>query len=423
MKSTSKMTTLLGVGVGLVAILGLAGSAAAQAPPKHTSHDVPETAKHHLLKAYGELPLQFEANQGQTNPQVKFLSRGRGYVLFLMPTEAILSLNKPQSSAGAARRGGIKDVKPQNTGRTVVRMGLVGANPSPQIVGMDELAGKSHYFIGHDSKKWRTNVPVYARVEVRNVYPSVNLVYYGNQRRLEYDFVVVPGADPKTIVLGFQGADKLEIDDLGDLVLHIAGSKMRLRRPILYQEIDGVRQEVSGGYLLKDKHQVGFHVAAYDAARTLVIDPVLVYSSYLGGSNAEGANAGGGIAVDGAGNAYVTGTTRSLDFPTVNPLQPTCSPDEFGYCYDAFVTKLNAAGSALVHSTFLGGSGHDIGTRIAVDAAGTAYVTGYTGSSDFPTRNAVQPVYGGDWDAFVTKIGSEKPFPWELFIPAFIKKK
>ncbi|TMI11754.1 MAG: hypothetical protein E6H40_03915, partial [Betaproteobacteria bacterium] len=164
---------------------------------------------------------------------------------------------------------------------------------------------------GKDPAKWRTNVPTYAKVHYRAVYPGIDLVYYGNQRQLEYDFVVAPGADPNRIVLGFQGAERLEINAEGELVLHAGGEVIHQRVPVIYQEIDGVRTKIEGRYVLKDAHRVGFQVAAYDPSRPLVIDPTLVYSTYLGGS---GGDVGHGIAVDAAGAAYVTGLTGSADF-------------------------------------------------------------------------------------------------------------
>ena len=197
---------------------------------------------------------------------------------------------------------------------TVVRMRLVGANPAPQVVGQDALPGKAHYLTGPAST-WRTQIPTYARVRYHEVYAGIDLVYYGNQRQLEYDFVLAPGADPSTITLAFQGVDSLEVDAQGNLVLHTPGGIIHQLKPRIYQEVEGVRQEIPGGYVLTKTDQVGVHVAAYDATRPLVIDPVLAYSTYLGGpgSGTESSNA---IAVDAEGNAYVTGFTSSANFPT-----------------------------------------------------------------------------------------------------------
>src|SRR5437773_9448277 len=269
----------------------------------------PVSAAPRASEAYGRLPLHFEANQGQTHQDVRFLARGPGYSLYLTAGEAMLVLAKPNPDKKRDAHN-----TPQRLGTqtretpVVVRMSLVGAAPKPLMSGFDELPGKANYFIGNDPAKWRTNVPTYARVHYREVYPGIDLVYYGNQRQLEYDFVVAPGGDPNRIVLGFQGADRLEVNTQGELVLHVAGRALRQRKPVIYQEIDGIRTEIEGRYVLKDAHRVGFQVAAYDQSKPLVIDPVLVYSTYLGGSSDD---VGLGIAVDSAGSAYVTGQTCS----------------------------------------------------------------------------------------------------------------
>jgi hypothetical protein len=387
----------------------------------------------------------------------------------------------------------------------VVRMRLVGAKAKPEVIGMAPLPGKSHYFIGKDPKRWHTNVAQYAKVMYQAVYPGIDLVYYGNQRQLEYDLVVAPGADPKKIKIAFLGVDKLEIDANGRLVLHTATGDLIQRKPIVYQEINGERKNLEGRYVLQGKQQVGFQVARYDTSRPLIIDPVLAYSTYLGGAgcppgvcsnddagfgiavdsdgntyltgrtlgfpttegaydqvcgspsgsfgeggcghiipssdcapctmvynpdafvaklNASGTaliystylggglpylggnpEAGTSIAVDSTGNAYVTGQTRSADFPvTPGALRTTCGCGT--YISDAFVTKLNPSGSALVYSTYLAGSSNDIGYGIALDEAGNAYVTGVTSSSDFPAPNAAQAAYGGGNDAFVAKLNA-----------------
>src|SRR2546427_1923700 len=201
--------------------------------------------------------------------------------------------------------------------------------------------------MGSDPANWRTDVPTYAKVRYKNVYPGIDLIYYGTQRQLEYDFVVSPGADPKRIRLGFQGVDKLEVDAQGDLVLHTATGVIRQRKPVIYQEVEGARREIAGGYVLEGARRVGFRVAAYDARRPLVIDPALFYSTYLGGNSSD---EGLAIAVDTAGNAYVTGATSSTDFPTTQGAFQTTA---VGGC-DASVTKLNPTDPVLVYSTYLG---------------------------------------------------------------------
>src|SRR5258706_8642790 len=224
-----------------------------------------------VSESYGKLPLLFEANRGQTQQEVRFLSRGPGYNLYLTAHEAVLVLSKPNADVkGDARRAKAQEKS------LALRMTLVDAARSPLVSGLEEQPGKANYFVGGDRSKWFTNVPTYSKVRYQNVYPGIDLVYYGNQRQLEYDFVVAPGADPNKIVLGFKGADRLEIDSQGDLVLHAAGGDIRQRKPVIYQEIDGVRQEVAGRYVRKGANRVAFHVAAYDTCRPLVIDPVVL---------------------------------------------------------------------------------------------------------------------------------------------------
>src|SRR5437773_1769557 len=374
----------------LLLAFALAGTAAEVSKPVNPA----------LLETYGKLPLSFEVNDGQADPQVKFLSRGRGYTLFLTLTEAVLVLREGESVRSVA--GGpppAKREKGKALRGTVLRIRFVGANPVPAVAGVGELPGKSSYFVGNDPEKWRANVPTYAKVEYRDVYPGVNLVYYGNQRQLEHDFVVSPGADPKAITLGFDGVDGAAIDGLGDLVLRADGSEVRLRKPVVYQEHDGRRAVIPTRYVLKAERQVAFEVAAYDATKPLIIDPVLAYSTYLGGT---GGDQGFGIAVDVVGNAYVTGFTGSSDFPTtVGAFQPAIAG-----IFDVFVTKVNPTGTALVYSTYLGGSDDDKGKGIAVDTQGNAYVTGSTSSTDFPTTAAAFQTTsgGGGVDAFVAKL-------------------
>jgi hypothetical protein len=282
-------------------------------------------------------------------------------------------------------------------------MQLVGANPSAPAVGLDPVPTISNYFIGNNPSLWHTNIPNYGRVEYQDVYPGVNLVYYGNQQQLEYDFVVAPGADPGIISLAFQGIDSLSLDSQGNLLLQSGGGFVMEKAPVFYQERNGAHQPLSGQFVIEANDRVGFVVHGYDKNVPLVIDPVLSYSTYLGGSIVD---EGLAIAVDGSGNAYVTGSTNSTNFPTANPLQGTnlASPQT-----EVFVSKLNASGSGLVYSTYLGGTGGvagDQGQGIAVDGSGNVYLTGFTFSSNFPTLNAIQSVYGGNGDAFATKINS-----------------
>jgi hypothetical protein len=348
---------------------------------------------------YGKLPLSFEVNQGQTDAQVKFLSRGVGYNLFLTSTEAVLSLE--QSRAGQARGRG--DNGSTGSGRAtndVLRMKLVGANPTPEIEGSDELPGKSNYFIGNNPKNWRVNVSTFGRVHYRGVYPGVDVVYYGNQRKLENDFIVAPGTNPSVIALGFDGASRISINRESSLVLSLAGGNVQLQKPVIYQLIDGARREVAGSYVMRNQREVGFEVGAYDLTKPLVIDPVLIYSFPLSGSTTDSPSA---IAVDASGNAYISGFTRSANFPTASAMDST-----IGGLQDVFIAKINPAGTALVYSTFLGGSGDDEGKDMTIDGAGNVYVIGRTFSSDFPTLNAFTSTFvgstSGDGNAFVTRL-------------------
>ena len=360
----------------------------------------------HIIDSYGKLPLQFEANAGQIDKAVRFLSRGSGYSLYLTASEAVLVLGTPNPNVKPKLPGTSdeKSTPAQDDGLThatpvALRMRLVGSAPAPVVNGREELAGKANYFIGNDPAQWRTNVPTYAKVHYQDVYPGIDLVYYGDQRQLEYDFVVAPGADSKRIMLDFRGAEKIEIDAHGELVLHAAGRVVRQHKPIIYQEFDGVRREVAGGYVRKGAHRVGFQLAAYDTSRPLIIDPILAYSTYLGGGADE---TGSAIVVDAAGNAYVTGRTLSSNFPTI---AGAFQSNAIGG--NVFVSKLNASGSALVYSTYLGGSTADYGSGIALDASGNAYVTGYTDSPDFPTTpGSLQPIPGGFNDVFVAKLNA-----------------
>ena len=338
----------------------------------------------------GPLPMSFEPNLGQADPGVKFLARGRGYGLFLTPTESVLVLAPPAHPP--AGRGAAPGIEP-----VVVRMRLVGADANATLTGLEPLPGRSHYLLG-PAERWRRAVPAFARVRYTDVYPGVSLVFYGTGRELEYDLVVAPGADPGRIVLAFEGAGSLRVDDAGDLVLAVAGGELRLRRPLVYQETEGGRRTLDAGYVL-DGERVRFRVAAWDASRPLVIDPVLGYSTLLGGSSND---VGLGIAVDPQGNAYVTGSTISSNFP-VSPLPVQ---GQRAGVTDAFVAKLSPSG-VLLYSTFLGGSGDDIGNAIAVDAAGNAYVGGTTNSLNFPVfpvLGAFQTTLRGGPDGFVAKL-------------------
>lgn len=345
------------------------------------------------------LPVSFEPNQGQANNRVEFLARGNGYTLFLTPVGVVLASRLPaRSGPGTAE---------------VVRLHFVGGSLHPKIVGLSRLPGRVNYFIGDDPRRWRTDIPTYGRVEYRELYPGIDTVFHGSGGHLEYDWVLHPGADPRQIRLDITGERTLLLNRRGDLVLHGAGLELVQRKPIAYQQVGRALRPVSVRYALGPGRRIELRVGSYDPRRLLVVDPTLIYSTYLGGGNSDGA---ADIAVDAYGAAYVTGDTMSLDFPTANALQsrnvsdPSCT-DVHGIsgaaCVDAFVSKLSPSGNALVYSTYLGGSLDEYGHGIAVDDEGSAYVTGNTTSRDFPTVRALQSRPGGGsdlGDAFVAKI-------------------
>jgi len=365
---------------------------ASQAHPKSQSR---------ILHSYGKLPLSFEPNQGQADAQVKFLSRTSGYSLFLTGDEAVLTLHgsKPHTNnatLAAASHTSQSGVVAPGAG-AVLRMKLRNANPAAKVTGSDELPGTSNYFIGNDPAKWRSGVPTYAKVKYAGVYSGIDLVYYGNERQLEYDFILAPGSDPHRIAFDVRGAKPIRRDARGDLVLNLSKGEIRWHRPVAYQEKDGSRQLVAARYTITGTNRVGFEVAAYDSSKPLYIDP-LIYSTYLGGSELD---LGYSIAVDSAGSAYVTGMTSSTDFPTT----PGAFQTALNGSTNLFVAKLNPTGTALVYSTYLGGNGGDVGRGVAVDNSGNAYVTGMTSSTDFPTTpGAFQTTLNSPTNAFVAKL-------------------
>ena len=319
------------------------------------------------LDTFGRPPLGFEANQGQADAAAQFLARGIGYTVALLPGAAALGLVSPVGANGTA--GGVE----------VLTMHLDGADPNAAGTGLDRQAGVSNYLIGGDPARWHTGVPHFGRVVYSGVYPGVDVIYHGEEGQLEYDFIVHPGADPRVLALSFTGADGLALDGQGDLVLHTPGGDLVEHAPVLYQDGPGGRGPVAGRFILAGPHRVRFQVDAYDATRPLVIDPTLVYSTYLGGSGADAALV---VAVDGGGNTYVTGFTSSTDFPTTPGAFQSAGGGATEY---AFVSKLSADGTTLLYSTYLGGNGENRAQGLTVDGTGDAYVAGYTFASDFPT--------------------------------------
>jgi hypothetical protein len=377
--------------LALIALLAVEGVLAPIAPAQGVAValDVPTDPRSHqrIAREYGQVPVTFEQNVGQFDARARFVARGGGVTAFLTATGAAFA---------------VKDA--------AVFMTLDGANPAPSISAEGRQPGVSHYLIGADPQRWHPNVPHFGVVRYAAVYPGIELVYYADQPdatasnrccRLRYDFIVAPGADPDVIRLSFAGQREIEIDAGGDLLLHMGdpaqGGVLRQRAPFTYQEIGGQRVEVSSRFERRGD-QIGFALGDYDARLPLIIDPDLVYATYLGGGNID---EGRGVAVDVAGHAYIVGSTSSTNFPTLNAVDAT-----LGGGQDVFVTKLNVTGTALVYSTYLGGSGLDTGLAIAGDSGGGIYVTGTTSSTDFPILAPQDGTLGGGSDAFVTKINA-----------------
>ncbi|HJQ26930.1 MAG TPA: SBBP repeat-containing protein [Blastocatellia bacterium] len=337
--------------------------------------------------AFGHLPLGFVANQGQTDPRVRFVAESAGYSLFVMPAKAVINLCAPANADGMTARAASLSIN------------LVGASPAAQITGVDQLPGRSNYLVGKDPARWQADIPTFAKVKQQNVYRGIDLVYYGNGRQLEYDFVVGAGADPGAIRLDFEGAEQMRLDRNGDLVLKTAAGELRHHRPRAYQEVNGTRREIASRVEIKGRHRVGFRVGAYDRSRPLVIDPVLSYSTYY----ANGESYVRGMALDSAGNIYLTGSAKASSFqPTPGAIRGTEAQSA------VFVTKLNPAGTAVVYSSLISGkTGSSFGYDIAVDADGNAYVSGYTVAADYPVTAGAFQVTGhgdGNQDGFVTKL-------------------
>ncbi|MBV9924927.1 MAG: SBBP repeat-containing protein [Acidobacteria bacterium] len=459
-----------------------------------TSRPRPESkqtygAAQEIKKSLAQLPSFFEENAGQVAGRVKFLARGAGHTLALGTEGVTLALRRGGAKEGTSPRAGApgeiaRGPRASSPSFQLVGMSFVGANRRAEVSGEGVLEGKVNYFVGRDPSKWRTGVRTFSGVRYRELYPGVDLVFHGggNGSQLEYDFVLAPGAESDQVRLSFEGAEALSVGRSGELLIETKAGTISQSAPVIYQQVDGVRREVSGGYVLRNRREVGFRLGEYERGLPLVIDPVLSYSTYFfnasemavdsagavyvvgsadvsaplpatpgsfqptlrGGTDAFVAKLdssgtslsyltylggtgippgilfdalpdyGYGIAVDAAGSAYITGVTQTNDFPVTSGAARPAS----GGAQDAFVTKLNPSGSALVYSTYLGGSDVDSGRSIALDAAGSAYVAGGTNSADFPVKNALQPQKKGKTeDFFLTKLAPDgKSFEYSTFL-------
>ena len=430
MKGDKLHRYLYGVSVAAFVLLGawifrgtlFAGSPREGSRPKKGSNNLAtkavkpslqDVASRKISATYGSLPLSFEPNEGQTNPSVNFVSHGPGYTVFLTANEAVVSQQEPdldkanrlleKMDARARKRFEARRFyqasprfhhgqKTQN-----IQVAFEGANPSPTVVSLDQLPGKANYFIGSDPQRWHAGIPTYARVKYSAIYPGIDLIYYGIQGRLEFDFAVSPGANPDAIRLRFDAPERASITREGKLHIATLQGSFELQCPETYQVRDGKRISVRSSFAFREDRTIGFEVANYDHKTQLVIDPALSYSTYLGGSGSDYAS---GISVDSQGNAYIVGQTTSANFPTYNGY--SSSGNSTGV---AFVTELNPTGTGVLYSTYLGGTGGDWGAGIALDSSNNVYVTGSTLSSDFPLVNAIQTsLESSNGNAFVARI-------------------
>src|SRR5580658_1208714 len=374
------------------------GTVAKTASIANPVKSVPPTAaaSARAVKSLANLPMDFEINRGQVNASAKYLARGADYSLFLTDTGAVLSLERFKSRLDRAKLTP-KQTK-DNVERKVLRMDLAGSNPRAQIAGLDKNSAISNYFAGSDPSKWHTRIPHYNKVHYGAIYPGVDLVYYGTNHKLEYDFIVKANADPSRIKMQFSGADKLALEAHGDVTMRMGAREIVLEKPVVYQEIGGERHAVAGSYRVKGD-TVSIALAAYDRSRPLVIDPSLGYSlgyaTYVGGSGPDGASA---IAVDANLDAYLTGVTCSVNFPITF--------DEGNNGCNAFVTELNPGGTGLIYSTYIEADSFSIGTGIAVDGSGEAYVIGAAGGGLPTTQGVIKSALNNseESNAFVVKL-------------------
>ncbi|MCX7944181.1 MAG: SBBP repeat-containing protein [Deltaproteobacteria bacterium] len=348
-----------------------------------------EVVKKKIIEGYVRLPLYFIKNEGQIDDRIKYYERGFEHIFFFTTEGIYMTLITPEKGA--------EEIKVDN-----IVLRPVGGRSEVEITGEDELHGRVNYFIGNEPTKWRRDIPTYSKVRYSNLYEGIDLVFYGNQRQIEYDVVVRAGVEPSKVAFLIEGARDVSVKEGDELEITLpSGRSIIQRRPYIYQEINGEKIEIGGGYVIEkegDSYRFTFFINEYNREYALVIDPILIYSTYLGGSAPDH---GFDIEVDDSGNIYLTGETFSNDFPIKDSYDSTYNT--YG---DVFVTKLNSVGNSIIYSTYLGGSDRDDSRGIAVDSSGNAYVTGYTKSNNFPTQNAFDATYNGGDDVFVTKIDS-----------------
>jgi hypothetical protein len=394
------------VAIAIASVAMLAGSspsrtvsASAAKPASASQASATAEQRGRIRASFGALPLAFEANQGQTNPKVKYIARGSGYTAFLTADETVFAMDPHTTNALSGKQGSVTAPNSEKGVAAAVHVKLIGGNPKAEVEAASELPGHSNYFIGNDPSKWQHGVKQYAEVSYRGVYPGVDMKFHGQQRQLEFDFILAAGANAAPIRFGVTGVQDIKTDESGNLVLSSAAGDVLLHKPVAYQEKDAEREPVDARFVVKAKNIVEFELGSYDPTRELVIDPSVSYATYLGGTAEDDAY---GIAIDSSGNAYVTGQTASTNFPTVAGAYSTTNAGST----DVFVSKISPNGSSLVYSTYVGGPGGDSGNAIAVDASGNAYVTGGAHSGFPTTSGAYRTIFGGQVDAFVLELDS-----------------
>ncbi|MBI1908889.1 MAG: SBBP repeat-containing protein [Deltaproteobacteria bacterium] len=379
-----------------------------------SSRPSPET-KPAVTSSFSRLPLLFVENRGQKDKQVSFYVDGPGYSVFFTPKEIVTVFQVPEkdsetippSPSWGEGKGegeskeifpkGIRgDPRPTKFKTTVVRQTFTGANPKPVIRGTEKAVAKMNFFLGKDPKGWITQVPTYHEITYKNLYPGIDLVFKGEPGRLKSEYRVAAGANPKDIAVAYEGIENLSPSEGGNLLIKHPAGEIREERPTIYQVRDGKKVEVTGGYQIQEKGGYGFEIGTYDPNSPLVIDPSLIFSTYLGGSDEDSAHT---LAISPSGNIVVAGHTGSVNFPTVNPIQANSRDGG-----DAFVTSLSPDGSSLLFSTYMGGSGRDWANALAIDPSGNIVVAGTTESTDFPTASPLQANKRGSGDAFVVSL-------------------
>ncbi len=368
---------------------------------------ITEARKTAAAEAYGKLPLYFIENKGQVDKAVKFYERGAGHTTFFTENGVVLALTKTLDTTKKKENSNKKtlnDTQSKKSATEVLRLSFLGTNKNSSIIASDPQQGRVNYFTGSDRSKWRSNISTYRTLTYKNIYDNIDIKFYGSNRDIEHDIIVHPGGDLLKARFVYKGAEGLEINKDGDLEISLAKGVLIEKRPFIYQEVNGQRKSIDGSYrILKSKDgafEYGYEVASYDHTKALVIDPVLTYSTYLGGSDWD---VGNDIAVDASGAAYVTGDSYSMDFPLYSLIEDGSS-GALPANKNAFITKFSPSGKGIVYSTYIGGNNSDSANSIAVDSSGAVYITGQTISVDFPLMNPIQGAYIRNSDAFITKI-------------------